>query len=59
MTEDILDGSCCALCTSYFVDPKDPDAIYVHGSPRVCKACWNDLTDEEKKLYQRAVVETE
>lgn len=62
MNEDILDGSCCTLCCSYFEDPaKDEDgehAIFVHGAPVVCWECWDDLNEKEKKLYKKAKVKS-
>ena len=45
IAEDILDGSCCALCRCYFKHPKknkfgDSVGIYVHEYPVACKECW-------------------
>jgi len=40
--EDIIDGTCCALCTCYFVNPKDDNATYTHGYPVACHDCWDE-----------------
>lgn len=57
IAEDMLDGSCCQLCGCYFRS-NEPDAIYCHEYPVVCRDCWNDLSDAEHKQYIRADVET-
>lgn len=44
--EDIIDGWCCQLCGTYFIEE--------HGYPVVCKDCYNGLSKEEKKSYQLA-----
>lgn len=63
MAEDILDGSCCALCGCYFrAEPReelktaenpDGDSIYSHDYPVACEDCW-----EEDCGYQKAQVGT-
>jgi hypothetical protein len=53
----MIDGSCCQLCGQYFEDPDGP-GIYVHDYPVICWDCWDDLTNEEKRDYQKAIVKT-
>lgn len=57
ISEDILDGSCCQICCCYFKHPK-VDGIYVHDYPVVCWDCWDELSEEERKPYVKADVET-
>lgn len=63
-SEDMLDGTCCAVCRHYFADDASIKIIrkgrdsagakfYTHGYPVACRSCWN-----EDSLYQRAVVGT-
>lgn len=49
--EDIIEGSCCALCGCYFADPGG--GIFDHGYPVACYDCW-----EEDCGYQKAEVDT-
>lgn len=58
ISEDMLDGSCCELCGQYFRHPYHDDWIYVHEYPVVCWDCWRELSKQERKLYQKAEVET-
>ena len=58
ISEDMLDGSCCELCGQYFRHPDYDDSIYVHENPVVCWDCWRELSKQERKLYQKAKVET-
>ena len=63
MAEDMVDGSACSLCGCYFKHPIKNDAgesvgIYTHDYPVVCWDCWKGLTKEQRKIYQRAEVET-
>ena len=57
ISEDILDGSCCSLCTQYFKHPIK-QSIYVHEHPVVCWDCWGTLSKKERKTYSKAKVET-
>lgn len=57
IAEDILDGSCCSICTCYFKFNAD-EGIYVHDYPVVCWDCWDDLNEEERNDYVKADVET-
>ncbi len=57
IAEDMSDGTTCQLCGMYFRGEKE-DELYVHGFPVVCWECWNDLSKQEKKQYQRASVRT-
>lgn len=54
--EDILDGTMCELCGSYFKDKNDD--IYSHGEPVVCKDCWRYLSAEQKKDHKKATADT-
>lgn len=59
MADDILTGACCAICCQYFEDAKDPDKVFEHGAPVVCKECFSTLgTPEERKAYQEATADT-
>jgi len=51
ISEDVIEGKACSLCTCYFVDSKNN--LYTHGFPVVCNDCWSDLTKSEKRLYQK------
>lgn len=63
MAEDIIDGSCCALCGCYFIgeskeeykNESNPEgnSILSHGYPVACKDCW-----EEDCGYQKTDAET-
>lgn len=67
IAEDIIDGSCCALCGQYFVDMEEGAteittdengvannaAIHSHGFPVACKECW-----EPGCGYQKAKANT-
>jgi hypothetical protein len=39
MADDIMDGSCCAICHNYF-KTEDLKFIDSHGYPVACKDCW-------------------
>lgn len=43
---DIVNGHCCALCSSYFESE--------HGYPVVCSDCWRGLDGNQKKVHQLA-----
>ena len=47
IADDIVDGLCCELCNSYFEQE--------HGYPVVCKECWKDLSEENKKKHQKSI----
>lgn len=47
ISDDIIEGRRCSLCDIYFEDE--------HGFPVVCENCWDDLDDDEKKYYQKAI----
>lgn len=59
IAEDIIDGSCCALCGQYFegpernVDGADVPTIYSHGYPVACDECY-----EKDCGYPKAEVHT-
>lgn len=55
--EDLIDGTCCFLCGQYFIDNKKEN-LYTHQYPAVCYRCWEELTPEQRKNYQKAEVET-
>lgn len=39
--------------------PEEPSPqLFEHGYPAVCWECWKDLTNKEKKEYQKASVPT-
>lgn len=54
IAEDMIDGTSCSLYGCYFVDPEEPDTLYTHGYPVVCKGCWSGLTPSEKKFHEKA-----
>lgn len=54
-TSDIITGKCCGLCAQYFEkDGQD----YEHGFPVVCHTCWDRLSITDKRIHERAEVET-
>lgn len=63
IAEDILDGTCCALCGQYFMTDKNRSllgtdnqskaVLFTHGYPVVCAECYT-----EDCGYQPAEVET-
>jgi hypothetical protein len=58
IADDIIDGSCCALCGQYFakemnVDGADVPVMYEHGYPVACKDCY-----QEGCGYEEATVGT-
>lgn len=58
IADDMVDGTTCSLCGCFFQDPEHPDNLYSHGYPVVCWECWKDLSQDERKEYQRALVPT-
>ncbi len=56
IADDMVNGICCDICGCYFVD-NDTD-LFEHGYPATCWDCWKDLTKEEKKIHQKAEVDT-
>lgn len=58
IADDMINGTSCSLCGQYFQNPKKHDEPYTHGYPVVCEECWQDLTKNEKKSYQKAEVHT-
>jgi hypothetical protein len=52
IADQIINGEACELCVMPFKNG------YEHGYPVVCKDCWEGLTEEEKKMHQRALVNT-
>jgi len=57
IADDMIEGRACELCGAYFQN-KHTDQIYEHGFPVVCKDCWHDLTNEERKEHTKATVNT-
>lgn len=55
IADDMIIGACCSLCGQYFIDEENEEEIYEHGYPVICKECWEFLTEEGKKNYQRAI----
>lgn len=53
ISDDIIEGACCALCGQYFADPEDEDALFEHGFPVACKECW-----EPDCGYEKATADT-
>jgi len=51
IAEDIVDGTSCSLCGTYFV--KKNGSAYTHGYPVVCNGCWSDLNVDEKEIHIR------
>lgn len=49
IADDMINGYCCSLCGVYFEDE--------HGYPVVCKGCWDNLSEEDKKNFQLAYFE--
>lgn len=47
IAEDMVDGFMCSLCGTYFEKE--------HDYPVVCDYCWDDLSVEEKKHYQKHI----
>jgi DNA-directed RNA polymerase subunit RPC12/RpoP len=44
--KDIENGLCCGICGQYFEDAQ--------GYPAVCGDCWKDMTEKEKKGWQKS-----
>lgn len=47
IADDIADGACCGLCSSYFE--------HDHGHPVLCGDCWDTSSAEERKGWQKAI----
>ena len=65
ISDDVVDGLVCQLCLCFFKKdeldekPGEPSPqLFEHGYPVVCWECWKDLTNKEKKEYQKASVPT-
>jgi len=52
IAEDMVDGTCCELCGSYFIKKQDK-STFTHGYPVVCNECWDNLSDEEVQYHQK------
>ena len=46
ISDDMINGLCCSLCGTYFEE--------AHKYPVVCKYCWEELDEIERKIYQKA-----
>ncbi len=64
MSEDIIDGACCELCSVYFADADSEEQVdnnehgmelVSHGHPVVCWNCWKNLSKRDRKAHQRAL----
>lgn len=63
IAEDMIDGTCCAICGCYFADEEnmklinsgktDKAVLYTHGYPVACSDCY-----EEGCGYEEAEVDT-
>lgn len=52
IAEDMIDGSCCALCGVYFMELNEPplvidgtelhESIFTHGHSVACVECWEE-----------------
>lgn len=58
VAEDIIDGSCCAICGSFFLKTGDEQPfeetstvmeVFTHGYPVACNGCWEDDCGYEKQ----------
>lgn len=49
--DDILDGSCCALCGLYFTN-NNSDIIPDHGYPVACESCHDNECGYDKSLFK-------
>jgi hypothetical protein len=47
MADDMVDGTTCSWCGCYFQDPEDPDVLFTHGYPVVCKDCRKGHSEKE------------
>ena len=49
IADDMINGSSCSWCGVYFERE--------HSYPVVCKSCWKDSTEEERKgsMVQKAI----
>lgn len=56
IADDTINGACCELCGQYFQD--EHGKLVKHGVPVVCRDCYYDLTDAERKMYTKAKYET-
>ena len=57
IADDYRDGTCCCLCGCYFKGGEGRK-VHTHGYAVVCWDCWEDLTPDERKEYQRALAPT-
>lgn len=48
IAEDIIEGTCCSWCGLYFQSPDNPDELYSHGYPVLCKDCYKNSSWKEK-----------
>jgi hypothetical protein len=55
IADDMIDGTSCSLCGCYF---EKQDSLFIHGYPVVCWDCWDDLTKDEREMYQKAETKT-
>ena len=55
IAEDLADGTRCSDCGQYFRDPDDPQTIYTHGYPVICKDCYREYSKREKRQCELPV----
>jgi len=57
VAEDMMDGTICSECGSYFQGDKT-DECHTHGYPVLCWDCWKDSKPRERRGFQRATKPT-
>lgn len=63
IADDMIDGTTCSWCGSFFRHPDNKDQLYTHGYPVVCRECWADMSprernEAERNGHQRAIAKT-
>lgn len=58
IADDMVEGRTCCLCGMFFLDPEKENTVYEHGYPAVCWDCWSELTWQQRKKHQKALVKT-
>lgn len=53
-TEDLINGTVCTWCGTFFHDKERPDALIVHEFPVLCWDCWADAPVSMKDGLMRS-----
>lgn len=56
VAEDMINGTCCSVCGSLFVEKKDPNVLFEHGYPVACNICYDPHCGYQKQDKQATTI---